>query len=658
MRPDCSGYATRYNVKCSDGRTILTDAFKHQDKAQVPLVWNHRGTESPEQILGHAVLQHRKDGVYAELYFNETEAAVAAKKLVLHKDISSLSILANKLVESAKQVKHGVIREVSLVLAGANPGAFIDAYTFAHADGSVDEVIIYFGEDLQLQHEDGGSVEHEDGASTQDGSTTSDKSLKELYDALTDEQKDLVSGLVGMALSEASTEHSDNNNETIVHDSEEDDSMARNVFEKNEDRVGGTKRPTLTHDQLETIVATAKKIGSFKEAFLMHAVDYGIENIELLFPDAKSISNAPELISRRQEWVKTVIGGAYKSPFSRIKSRHADITHEEARAKGYVKGNLKKEEWFSLTQRKTGPTTVYKKQKLDRDDIIDITDLDVVAWLKGEMRLMLDEELARAALVGDGREIDDEDKIAEPLGNVNGDGIRSIANDDDFYAHHVTVPASAVPEQIEEAIVRSRKYYRGAGNPTMFCTEDLLSELLLRKDRLGRRIHDNVDSLKSALRVSDIVEVPVMEGALIKGGELLVILVNMTDYTFGADKGGALAMFDDFDIDYNQYKYLMETRVSGSLTKFKTALVFSRAGGVVVDMIYDPMFDPETNIVTITATPGVTFRNVETLATIPAGDMAPLTPGQSIGIEAVADPGRYIAHYLDSDWEFTYTNPI
>lgn len=665
MRPDFSGYATKYNVKCSDGRTISPNAFKHMDKARIPLVWQHQH-DDPENVLGHAVLEHREDGVYAYGYFNDTPAGQNAKKLVEHKDITALSIYANQLVEKSKQVLHGAIREVSLVLAGANIGAFIDNVNIAHSDGSIvqldDEAIIFSGE--ELQHEDADDEDADD-----ENGSEGDKSIKEIYDSMTDEQKNVVAAMVGKALEEGMSgengdggsdnngdaEHSGTKNDNIQH-SQEDQYMSRNVFDQN--GATGTlqhaERPRLTPELLRSIVEDAKKIGSFKEAFLAHAEEitaqYGIQNIDLLFPDAKAISNTPELISRRQEWVNGVINGAKKSPFSRIKSLSADITHDEARAKGYIKGNFKKEEFFSLQKRVTTPTTIYKKQKLDRDDIVDITDLDVVAWLKGEMRLMLDEELARAILVGDGREVDDEDKIKEPSG-TEGAGIRSIAHDDDFYAHKVTVSSNVSGEALIEAILRARPKYRGSGNPTMYTTEDVLTDLILLKDRVGRRLYPTQAELESALRVSRIVTVPVMEGVTVNGGELLAILVNMSDYTLGADRGGAVSMFDDFDIDYNQYKYLIETRCSGALTKFKSAIVVSRNGGTLVTAV-EPTFDAETGVVTIPTVTGVTYTNAETGATLSPGAQPALDPGEALYVEAVANTGYYFAHNTDNDWAF------
>ena len=567
MEANFSGYATKAGLKCSDGRTIMPDAFKHHDGARVPLVWQH-GHKEPGNVLGHAILENRPDGVYAYGYFNDTDAGKSARVLVEHGDINAMSIYANKLLEKAKSVIHGTIIEVSLVLSGANPGALIDNVNLQHSDGEIetldDEAIIYTG--LPLEHED---------KAEEAGPT-----LQDIYDSLNKEQKDLVHFMIGAALEEqGSAEHSDTSDddqseETLTH--QEGTEMTRNVFEqKNEDAPPASKA-TLTHDQLTAILEDAKRTGSLKESFLSHAVTYGIENIDLLFPDARAVTNAPEFVARRMEWVQGVISGTRHSPFARIKSLSADITLDTARAKGYVKANLKKEEFFALESRETTPQTIYKKQKLDRDDIIDITDLDVVAWLKQEMRVMLDEELARAVLIGDGRDVADPDKIKE-------DKIRPIATDDEFYTHQTTVANDVVGDDLVDAILLQREYYRGSGNPAMYCTERFLTELLVVKDEMGRRLYGTEAELAAALRVSKIVTVPVMEDAkVIDVGDgtteldLLAVLVNLSDYTLGADKGGAVAMFDDFDIDYNQYKYLIETRVSGALTKFKSAQVIAR----------------------------------------------------------------------------------
>lgn len=656
MEPDFSGYATKAGLKCSDGRTIMPDAFKHQDKMTVPLVWQH-GHNNPENILGHAVLEHRKDGVYAHGFFNDTKHGQQAKALVVHEDIKALSIYANKLVEKAKNVIHGAIKEVSLVLSGANPGALIDFVAVKHSDGEIeeleDEAIIYTG--LELQHSGSpddvdADLEHDDGPTVED-----------VYNSLTDEQKDVVHFMIGAALEAADSgaQHSDEDDKDgdLTHKDKDGNDMGnRNVFDRSEEDKESNKyrSATLSHSQLEEVLKDAKAMGSFKDSLLAHAGEYGIENIDYLFPDPKTLGNSPELVSRRQEWVSQFWDGLRKNPFSRIKTLSADITFEDARAKGYIKGSFKKEEFFALAKRTTTPTTIYKKQKLDRDDIVDITDLDVVAWLKAEMRLMLNEELARAALVGDGRAYDDEDKIKD--GTVDGQGIRPIAFEDDFYAHKITVDNMVTGEAFVEAVIKARKYYRGAGNPTMYTTEDMLSEMLLARDGNDRRYYNNVGDLQVALRVSDVQTVPVMENQTTQTGTLVAVLVNPNDYTIGADSGGPVSMFDDFDIDYNQYKYLIETRCSGALTKFKTALVFSRSDQVGPDAPVTPAaptFVPGTGVTTIVATSGVVYKNAVTGATLATGAQTALASGDTLDVIATPTAGHVIEHDADAEWTFT-----
>jgi len=593
-KPDFSGYATKAGLKCSDGRTIMPDAFKHQDQETVPLVWQH-GHNEPSNVLGYATLEHRDDGVYAYGFFNETDAAKNAKTLVQHGDLKSLSIYANQLTEKSKQVLHGFIRELSLVLSGANPGALIDNITLAHGDGDMvtldDEAIIYTG--LELNHAD------DDSSEKKDEESDNTQTVQEVYDSMTDEQKDVVHFMIGAAL-ESSTKtleeatHSDKepvkeddkepvkesdkeSEKELVHtddnNEEEGRRMTRNVFEE---QSGGKqkdkKTPVLAHDAMREIVADAQRSGSLKDAVEAYALKHGIDDIELLFPDARSITDTPEFDQRRVEWVSGVINGTRHSPFSRIKSLVADITVEEARALGYVKGSLKKEEFFGLTKRVTTPTTVYKKQQLDRDDIVDITDFDVVAWLKAEMRLMLDEELARAVLIGDGRNVASADKIKDPAGAAEGSGIRSILKDHDLYSAKVEVTTTATPNEIVDAFITSMGVYKGSGSPTLYTALPFLTQMLLSRDGMERRMYRGVGELAQELGVSNIVVVEVMESE----ANLLGIVVNLKDYTIGADKGGEINFFDDFDIDYNQYKYLYETRVSGALTKIRSAVVFTK----------------------------------------------------------------------------------
>ena len=567
MKYDFSGWATKNNIKCSDGRTILRDAFKHNDGQTVPLVWNHQHNESAN-VLGHAVLENREEGVYAYCTFNDTEAGKNAKLLVEHGDVTALSIYANQLKQNGSNVMHGTIREVSLVLAGANPGAFIDSI-IRHGEFCEDEAVIYTGENLSLEHADQKPSNKDDKAGEDDKGDgkvegNKEKTIKDVVDSMSEEQKNVLYALVGQALEGKEMAQSAIEENNIEDGGEQE--MKHNVFEGRET----DKKDVLSHDAMETIFKDAKRYGSLKESFLAHADQYGIKDIEWLFPDAKNVNMPPDFIKRDDSYVQKVMRGVHHVPFSRIKSMHADITADQARAKGYIKGKLKKEEVFTLLKRTTTPTTIYKKQKLDRDDVVDITDFDVVAWLKMEMRMMLDEEIARAILVGDGRLSSDDDKINEMC-------IRPIATDADLYCvkAKVSVGSAATEDEIAKAFIRtvikSRKEYKGSGSPTLFTTEDVLTNCLLLEDKNGRIIYDTVEKLATALRVKEIVTVEVMEGAKTKVEEqekpLMALMVNLVDYYVGADKGGAVNMFDDFDIDYNQQKYLMETRCSGALVK-------------------------------------------------------------------------------------------
>ena len=581
MEYDFSGWATRNNVRCSDGRTILKDAFKHNDGQTVPLVWNHDHND-PLNVLGHALLENRDEGVYAYCTFNDTDAGRNAKALVEHGDVTALSIYANQLKQQGPNVLHGAIREVSLVLAGANPGAFIDSI-IRHGEESDEEAIIYTGEELVLEHACGGAtpkkkeMEHSQNTIVNDknldevkdnftpSSGNKEKTVQDVFDTLNEEQKTVVYALIGQAL--------DDSNQNENNEKEGNDNMKHNVFDQDQKE----KENVLTHADMETIISEGKRYGSLKDSFLAHTAQYGIDHIDYLFPDAKNVTNQPDFIKRDDSYVQKVLRGVHHTPFSRIKSTHANITADEARAKGYIKGHLKKEEVFTLLKRTTTPTTIYKKQKMDRDDIIDITDFDVVAYIKAEMRMMLDEEIARAILVGDGRSTSSDDKIPET-------NIRPIAKDEDLYTIKapVAVAANATEDVIAKAFIRtvikSRKEYKGSGSPTLFTTEDMLTNCLLLEDNNGRIIYDSVDKLATTLRVKEIVPVEVMEGVTrtvsSKNLPLMAILVNLNDYYVGADKGGAINMFDDFDIDYNQEKYLIETRISGALVKPYSAIAF------------------------------------------------------------------------------------
>lgn len=567
---DFSGWATKNDLQCSDGRTIRRDAFKDNDGQTVPLVWNHQHNDS-QNVLGHALLENRPEGVYAYCKFNDTPAGKNAKMLVEHGDVSALSIYANRLKQNQGNVTHGVIREVSLVLAGANPGAFIDSI-MRHGECSDEEAVIYTGEDLVLEHAD-----KED---EMENDNKKEKTVQDVVDSMSEEQRNVMYALIGQALEDV--KHSDDaENQNDNNGEGEDNEMKHNVFENDNNKQNNT----LSHADMEMILKNAKRCGSLKEAVLAHADEhgdaiydtYGIkpnaegEGISMLFPDYKNLNNVPEFIKRDTGWVAQVMGAVHHTPFSRIKSMFADIREEEARALGYMKGDLKKEEVFSLLKRTTDPQTIYKKQKLHRDDVIDITSFDVVAWIKAEMRMMLEEEIARAILIGDGRLADDDNKIQQQH-------IRSIANEDPLFAIHKDLVVAEGEERAKGFIktcIRARKDYKGSGEPTLFLAEEMLVEMLLLEDKNGRVIYESEQALARALRVKNIVTVPVMEGAknLAKDKNILGIVVNLKDYNVGADKGGAVAMFEDFDIDYNAQKYLIETRCSGALVKPFSAIV-------------------------------------------------------------------------------------
>jgi len=664
---DFSGYATKAGLKCSDGRTITAEAFKHMDGLTVPLVWQH-GHDKPDNILGHGILEARPDGMYVHGFFNSTSQGENAKLLVQHGDIKALSIYANQLVEKSKNVLHGMIREVSLVLSGANPGAVIEQVRIAHSDGDIevleDEAIIFT--DAELEHSSDAveendadleeletelaAVEEEVGSTDVEHAEADnpDETVQDVYDSMTDKQKAVVHMMVGAALEDAAVQHgstdtpdSETNDEGDLSHQEGNEDMG-NVFESN-----GTGKASegikLEHSDVQQIVANAKELGSFKSAVEQYALQHGIENIELLFPEATLAGNL-DVLQRRNEWVANVMDTVKKSPFSRIKSIGADITADEARARGYVRGNLKKEEIIKLLRRVTTPTTIYKKQKLDRDDIVDITELDVVAWLKAEMRVMLEEELASALLIGDGREPDDADKIDE-------EKLRPVAYDNEVYSHPVTLAANHSADALVESVLRARKHYKGTGQPTFYTTDDVLTDMLLVKDKMQRRLYNTEAELAAAMRVKELVVVETMERA----PEILGIIVNLADYTLGADRGGAVAMFEDFDIDYNQQKYLIETRVSGALTKFKSAVVIKQATGTTV-VATAPTFDEETNTITIPTVTGVQYYDV----TDPTNDVL-LSSGDTVitrttDVEARPSTGYSFAHGSDNDWVFAYTS--
>jgi hypothetical protein len=647
--PDFSGYVTRAGLKCSDGRTIMVDAFKHQDKTRVPLVWQH-GHSEPTNVLGHINLENRTDGVYGFGFFNDTDQGKNAKTLVQHDDIKHLSIYANQLVEKASQVLHGIIRAVSLVMAGANPGAFIDNVSVQHNDGQVvtleDEAIIYT--DVELTHAD------DPASKPEDKPKEDDTTVQDVYDAMTEEQQSVVHYMVGAAL-EAANSGNGAEHTAITHQEKEGTWMSRNVFEQQKqekEKGSGPERHVLSHDDIKGIVADAQKGGSLKAAVEAYALSHGIDNIDVLFPDARAVESTPDFDKRRTEWVAAVINGTKHSPFSRIKNFVADITHDEARARGYIKGSLKKEEFFGVSKRTTGPSTVYKKQKLDRDDIIDITDFDVVAWLKGEMRLMLDEELAGAILIGDGREIDDPDKIKDPVGAVDGTGIRSILNDHELYVAELNVnidDANSKPEEVVEAVMYGMEMYKGSGSPTFYTTLKNLTWMLLAKDGMGRRLWRTASDLASEMGVGSIVAVEILD----REPDVVGIIVNLKDYTLGADKGGDVSMFDDFDIDYNQYTYLLETRLSGALTKIRSAMVVRKvAAGSVLVVPTEPNFDGTT--ITVPTVAGVTYKRGDTDATVTTAVPIVLAADQELRIYAVPGAGKYFADDQHDEW--TYKN--
>ena len=589
MKYDFSGYATRNNIKCSDGRIIMRDAFKDNDHKNVPLVWQHDHM-SPDNVLGHAMLENREDGVYAYGCFNDTPSGLNAKELVKNGDVRALSIYANKLKQNGANVIHGAIREVSLVLAGANPGAYIDT-VMVHSDGDEEtedaeicfnlntNPILYHSDDEKdnpnkNDNPDKNDKKDEDMSNTKvNQGSDSDKTVQDVIDSMTEEQKNVLYTLVGMAADGSL-------------DDEGDDDMKHNAFEDDDNHMAHSV-------DFSEIIRDAKRCGSLREAVIEHGLedvnyedylehdvgDYGIKQIDTLFPDFKNVTSTPEWVSRNMDWVASVMNGVSHTPFSRIKSAFANITADEARARGYTKGKKKIEEVFTLLKRTTTPQTIYKKQKLDRDDVIDITDFDVVAWLKGEMRLMLDEEIARAILIGDGRSDSSDDRIFPT-------NIRPVWQDDTFYTIRAQVDTKgmttedAKTEAVIKAIIRARKNYKGSGNPVFYTTEDVLTDMLLLENQIGDVKYKTKQELANRLRVSDIVTVEVMEGQTRKGvtanGDvaasankdltLVGLVVNLKDYNVGADKGGAVSMFDDFDIDYNQQKYLIETRCSGAMT--------------------------------------------------------------------------------------------
>jgi hypothetical protein len=650
---DFSGYATKAGLKCTDGRVIMQDAFKHQDGMQVPLVWQHGHTD-PENVLGHAILENREDGVYAYGFFNRTAKATHLKEAVDHKDIKHMSIWANDLIQRASNVLHGAIREVSLVLSGANPGAIIENVSIRHSDGDEisldDEAIIYTG--LELIHAEMTMTKDEDEVESDDEDTAA--SIQDVYDSMNEEQKTVLHYMLGEAmeatkeavLAEQDSIKQDNLTENTNPEGKEE--MTRNVFEGN----NKTESNVLSHSQVQEIVASAVKTGSLRDAVDAYALQHGITDIDTMFPDATAIDAVPEWLKRRTDWVDRLLMATRKSPFSRIKSLYADITMDDARAKGYIKGDFKKEEFFSVAKRVTTPTTIYKKQKLDRDDMVDITDFDVVAWLKSEMRLMLDEELARAVLIGDGRDVASDEKINE--GNI-----RPIAKDHELYTITLNAnvdDANSSAMEVIDLIISNRWRYKGTGQPTLFTTETQIAKFMLLKDTTGRRIYASLSEIAADLRVAEIVPVEVMEDE----PNIIGILVNPVDYVIGADKGGQVSMFDDFDIDYNQQKYLIETRVCGALVKLKSAMVIRKTASTnVLVTPAAPTFNHVTGVLSITNQTGVVYTRTTvtganpTVVNAAGSPYAAIAAGTSILVTATPAPGYYFSSSDDDSWTFT-----
>lgn len=739
MTADFSGYATRNNLRCSDGRTILADAFKGDDGEVVPLVWQH-GHNEPTNILGHVKLENRADGVYAHAFFNQTPSGQHAKESVRNGDIRFLSIYANQLVEKAKQVIHGKIREVSLVVAGANPGAFIDNVNIAHADGDgfvelEDEAYITTGveieaiahaapasvaepetgtetiqdildtlnpkqadavnfllsqaltqsDDAAVQHTDS-AAEHPEPVNDNDGTseetpaegesdadetdTEADPALRaegdadagpveeapeSTKDANAEEEPEAAEGDADAAEETSEDEADDADTETdpgagdaVQHnDSQEDDSMTHNLFDqaKKSGDAPAYQQQHLAHADVRGIMENVIRGGSLKTALEDYALEHGIENIEYLFPDPKLLDNSPNFLSRRMEWVQSVLNAVRKTPFARIRTAYADITADEARARGYIKGNMKNEEFFELIRRDTTPQTVYKKQKLDRDDVIDITDLDVVAWVKAEMRVMLDEEIASAILIGDGRSNGDEDKIKE-------DKIRPIASDSELYTTTVNVnidDASSSIEELVDAVIANRRYYKGTGLPTFYTSETVIASFLNVKNGFGQRIYKNLSEVAEALRVSAIVPVDTFE----RVSDLVGIMVNLVDYSIGTDRGGQATMFDDFDLDYNKLRYLLETRLCGALTMPKAAVVFRKvAASSVLRTPTEPAF--EDNEITVPTITGVVYKD-EAGNTMTTGSPVEVTAENSpFKVFATPASGSHFANNAEDEWSFSF----
>lgn len=677
MKADFSGYATKAGLECADGLTIVAHAFQKQDKTRVPLVWQH-GHNDVKNILGHAILENRDDGVYTYGFFNDSPEAQHAAGLLKHGDINAMSIWANQLVKQGQSVVHGVIREVSLVLSGANPGALIESVTIQHdgySEESETEGIIHTGLTLEYTNadeddseDDSEDADEDDSEVAEDADEDADEddsedfisiehmdlddddelTVKDVYDSMSSEQKQVLHFMLGKASSSDKLEQSDidETDDHVEHtNNQEGSNNMSNVFDQTGSKADETN--TLSHSQLNEIIGMAQKSGSLQGAITDYGAQHGIENIEVMFPDAQAVSAQPDWVKRRTEWVSSFLTATKKSPFSKIKSLSADITEDDARAKGYITGTLKREEYFKVARRVTEPTTVYKKQKLERDDMIDITEYNVVAWLQAEMRMMLEEEIARAALLGDGRDASSEDKINE--GNI-----RPIVSDNELYTTVVKVnvfDADSTADEIIDAVIMNRSKYKGTGTPNFYTTETQIAKFLMVKDGFGRRIYQNISEVAQILRVASIVPVEVME----EYPEIIGVIVNPVDYTMGANKGGEVTMFDDFDIDYNQMKYLIETRLCGALTKPKSAMVVkSVAAEAVLVVPESPLFDAQTGALTVNDTTGVVYKDVDGVVINNAGSPYTVASGETYLV--FAEPAGSGFYFSDSDADdFSFT---
>jgi HK97 family phage prohead protease len=659
---DFSGWATKFGVRCTDGRIIDAEAFKSMDGKSLPLVWQHQHN-SLDNVLGHVDLEWRPEGMWARGYMNGTENGENAKKMVLNKDLNSLSIFAKRLQQQGSLVKHGILTEVSLVKGGANAEARIENVNIMHGENIVGEdeteAVIYSGDFLQHDDSEGEIVGNQtDEQELAHAEADTEETIQDVIDSMSEKQKNVMYLVVDQAI-EAQNEggtaaHSDEEYDeeeflahidgTIAEKIKEGFANMGNVFEQTGTAsVAQKERPRLSKEQIQKVLEDGPKYGGLEASFLAHADEYGIEDINFLFPDSKLDQNGITWVSRRTEWVSKVLDGVHKSPFTRVKSLSADITADEARAKGYVKGNRKKDEVIKLLKRVTEPTTVYKKQKLDRDDIVDITEVDILAWIKGEMRVMLDEEIARAILVGDNREVDDEDKIDE-------DKLRPIAYDDDLYNTTVEISSTLAVDELIDKIVEGLNDFKGTGTPTFFTTRKVFTKMILSKDGVGRRLYATKAELAAALTVDDIVTVEAME----INSDIVGIAVNLYDYNVGADRGGEVNLFDFFDIDYNQQKYLLETRISGALVKPKSAVTFVvNAEEVLTPQA--PTFVNSTGVLTIPAQTGVIYKNKETGVTFNSGAQTAISVGQTVEVEAVPDEGYGLTHNSQRVWEFTRT---